>query len=74
MQEKFVTSGRDIRIASIKMNYIDKVQRDTQWVQILSAVALRFFNSFAFSCDSLWTIIWKKFLRPYSERAQKDIH
>ena len=38
MQEKFVTSGHDIRIASIKMNYIDKLQRDTQWVQILSEV------------------------------------
>ena len=43
MQEKFVTSGHDIRIASIKMNYIDKLQRDTQWVQILSEVAFRFF-------------------------------
>ena len=42
MQEKFVTSGHDIRIASIKMNYIDKLQRDTQWVQILSEAALRF--------------------------------
>ena len=43
MQEKFVTSGHDIRIASIKMNYIDKLQRDTQWVQILSGLAFRFF-------------------------------
>ena len=44
MQEKFVTSGHDIRIASIKMNYIDKLQRDTQWVPLLSEVALRFFQ------------------------------
>ena len=41
MQEKFVTSGHDIRIASIKMNYIDKLQRATQWVQVLSEVAFR---------------------------------
>ena len=54
MQEKFVTSGHDIRIASIKMNYIDKLQRDTQCAQILSEVALRFFQHI---CYFMWFFV-----------------
>ena len=72
MQEKFVTSGRDIRIASIKMNYIDKLQRDTEWVQILSEVAFRFFNNQKPSTFSLWAIIWKK-LSKGEKLSQKNI-